>query len=213
MKSAANTFYEDDVVNAPSSSLAILKNFRSFKSRTPYVFALSDYVNIVSDSSPYLKESIIDHERNDYENIFNEARVDKLKKEYTGRLIRLLNDEYFEYGYENECDHLVKEQMGINALATKEWLNTIFIENFDDPTIAIGILRLIARFDHDVISPHGITMVIAGLSHSDIEVRECCIRAVESWKSIQHLHILKSIETGEKWLNDYRDSVIKYIQI
>lgn len=148
----------------------------------------------------------------DYVNTLNKRRASFLEKEFTEKLLILLKEEHFEYGYENKCDLLVREQMEINSSVTREWLNKIFNENFDKPFVLVGILRLISRFQYEEISPEGTCMAIASLSHKNLEVKECGIRAFENWESINHLPILQNIFVEKKWLRDYLEKVINNIE-
>lgn len=62
------------------------------------------------------------------ENILNKARLNQLKREFTNTLINYIKEENFEFGYKTKADQLVEHYFKINALAVKEWLNTIFIQ-------------------------------------------------------------------------------------
>lgn len=202
----ANILNEPDVVFSTSSSFANPQAKQPIKKTTSDKVFFRSIFQIDTNAG-------FDSEIDSYENILNRERANKLKKDFAKRLIQLLNDEYFEYGFENACDLLVKEQMSINASVTRECLNTIFIENFGNPVIVIGILRLVARFENEVISPEGVTMATSAIAHKDGEICDCGIRAFESWGSYQHLPILRNIEPKEDWLKDYLNSVIKNIEM
>jgi len=146
------------------------------------------------------------------ENVINKKRSLQLEKEFTQKLLHYLREDEFEYGFENRADLLVKNQMKNNLLATKEWLNKIYVNNFKNPEILIGILRLVARIDIDEISPEGKTMAIAALAHKNLEVQECGIRAFESWGTLDSLDILHNVKVQSEWLQDYLLQVIENIE-
>lgn len=146
------------------------------------------------------------------ENIINKRRGIKLEKEFTNKLLHYLKEDEFEYGFTNRADLLIKEQMNINNLATKEWLSKLYVSNFNNADILIGILRLISRQNVDEISPEGKTMAIGALSHKNSEVQECGIRVFESWGTLDSLKILENVEVKSKWLKDYLTQVIENIQ-
>jgi len=202
----AKILNEPDVELSTSSSLANPQAKQPIKKSTSSGSLFQQGFHIETNAG-------FNSEMDSYENIVNRERANKLKKDFAKRLIQLLNDEYFEYGFENACDLLVKEQMSINASVTRECLNTIFIENFGNPVIVIGILRLVARFENEVISPEGVTMATSAIAHKDGEICDCGIRAFESWGSYQHLPILRNIEPKEDWLKGYLNSVIKNIEM
>lgn len=146
------------------------------------------------------------------ENGLNKRRSLQLERDFTQKLLHFISEDDFEYGFENRADSLIKEQMKVNSLATKEWLNKIFISNFHNVDIIIGLLRLIARLDIDEISPEGSTMAIAALSHKNFEVQECGIRAFESWGTLESLEILNSVKVQSEWLQEYLLQVIENIK-
>lgn len=164
-------------------------------------------ISFDSESNILFESSIID------ENSINEKRLLILQKEFTHKLLNIINEEYFEYGYKNQADILIEKQMSINAAATREWLNTIYLNNFSKPEVLMGILRLISRVSYEEILPQGQTMAIAALSHKDSEVQECGIRAFENWNSFENLSLLKNIEPTEDWLKDYLEQVISGIEV
>ena len=146
------------------------------------------------------------------ENLINKKRALQLEKEFTQDLITYLCEDDFEYGYENRADFLVKSQMEVNMLATKEWLNKIYVNNFNKPEVLISILRLVARIQSDCIFPEGKMMAIAALSHKDPIVQECGIRAFESWGTLDSLNILQNVKVSSDWLQEYLDKVIEDIK-
>lgn len=153
-------------------------------------------------------EILIDLDEDSTENKFNKARSNNLDKNYTRQFINLLKEEDFEFGYSTRSEEILNEQLKINALATRNWLNEIFIKNFYDQSIIIGILRIIGRFEPSIIFPQGQTIALAALSHSNDEIKELGIRAFEKWCSIESLEILKSLNVESDWLKEYIEDVI-----
>ena len=99
-----------------------------------------------------------------------------------------------------------------NNLQIKECLDVVFVKNFENPSIITGLLRTLAHFDPDDINPIGVTMALGALKHKNIEVKECAIRAFESWGGEDSLRILENIEESEGWLRNYIDNVIEDIR-
>ncbi len=137
------------------------------------------------------------------ENFVNRRRLLQLKKEFTPQLIHLIVDSDFEYGIESSVDVFIRNQIKKNWLATKSCLSEIFVEHFGHPTILIGLLRSVSRLSYFEISPEGQIMAVAALSHVDIEVRECGIRAFENWGNLHSLIVLENLEVSPPWLQDY----------
>jgi hypothetical protein len=146
------------------------------------------------------------------ENKINLERQEVLKLKFTKDLSKCLEEEEFEFGYKSKSESIIKRQFEINALATKNWLNEIFIENFKNEKILIGLLRILGRFSEEIIFPQGQTMALAALMHKNDEIKELGIRAFENWNSQTSLQILKNIEVEVKWLKDYLSQVIKDLE-
>ena len=142
------------------------------------------------------------------ENYINKKRLDTLKENFTRELIMLIREEEFEYGLDTKADILVRKKMEQNFLATKEWLNTIFIESFTNTRILLGVLIIISRFDYSMIYPEGQIMATAALSHKNPEIQECSVRAFENWGNRESLNILKNLKVSTEWLQEYINEVI-----
>ena len=143
--------------------------------------------------------------RKDYE---SQEQLIKEERLFANEFISFILNEEFEYGIDTEADALVRRYMEPNPLLTKKWINTIFVENSADVSILIGLLRLIARFDYTEILPEGQTMAVAALLHKNTEVKECGVRAFESWGTIESLKILEDLKVGIRWLQEYIDDVV-----
>jgi len=136
------------------------------------------------------------------ENEINAARVQSYN-ELTGQLLTLIEECDLEYGFSTELDSFLINCLLNNALATKDWLNTLFIDHFHDIGVVTGVLRTIAHLEYDEIAPTGPTMALAALNHANAEVKECGIRAFENWGTRESLNYLKEIDVDEAWLKDY----------
>lgn len=142
------------------------------------------------------------------ENTANKNREDYLNKYILPIFISLLREEDFEFGYITRSEEILRDQFKINALATRNWLNEIFLKYFNDEQILIGVLRIIGRFSEQMIFPQGQTIALASLCHKNDEIKELGIRAFEKWISYDSLNILSKIKTETHWLQEYVDQVI-----
>lgn len=156
------------------------------------------------------KDFQILRENDSTENKINTLRSRVLDKRFTDEFLSILREEDFEFGFISRSEELLNEQLRINALATRNWLNELFIKYFSDEVIIIGILRIIGRFEPNQIFPQGQTIALAALNHSNIEIKELGIRAFEKWGSHESLEILKNIQVDTPpWLKEYIEDVIK----
>jgi len=130
------------------------------------------------------------------------------KEKFVNRFLQLLNAVEFEFGYKTPADDYIQDALNTYETFAREWLNELFLQNFECPRILSAILRVIAHFDYYQMYPQGITIAIAATKHADVEVQECGIRCFENWESPESIPILKSITLPENWLNDYLQDVI-----
>ena len=163
------------------------------------------FVRRYSESDFEEKLTVSSSLRKDYE---SQEQLIEEERLFANELISLILNEEFEYGIDTKADALVRRYMELNPLLTKEWINTIFLENFADVLILVGLLRIIARLDYTEIFPQGQTMALAVLAHENTEVTECGIRAFESWGTIESLKILENLKVGIRWLQEYIDNVV-----
>jgi hypothetical protein len=148
------------------------------------------------------------------ENMVNNNRISILEG-FTERFISTILEENFEYGIASKAHVLVKEQMRINAGATKEWLNGIYVKNFHENNIRIliGILQVISRFREEELHPTGQTMALASLSHKEEVVQETAIRVFESWGGKDSLKTLENVSVSSSWVKEYLNEVISDLKL
>jgi len=162
---------------------------------------VSSLLNFIQSNAAHI--SIVD------ENYINQSRLLKLQNQFTPKLLNLILESDFEYGIDSQVDVFIRTQMKQNSLATKHWLNDMFVKNFPNPVILVGILHIISRLSYDEVYPEGQLMATTAFSHSNFEVQECGVRAFESWGTLQSLRILNYVEVATPWLQDYINEVVK----
>lgn len=144
--------------------------------------------------------------------VYDEKLNIQAKKVFVDKIIKLIKEGDFEFGYENKIDEFVDTHIKKNGSLTKEWLNDIYLKNYSNKTILLGILRIFSRMDLKYANPQGPTMALGVLSNSDSEIVEMGIRAFENWSSYGHIKVLKQLQLPEGWLNEYLISVVKNLE-
>ncbi len=147
-----------------------------------------------------------------YANYLLCKRIAQLDIEFTPQLLRIIKETPFEYGISSDIDLFIHELISANCAATMFWLNNVFLENYHNPIIIVGLLRIIARLNYDDIAPIGLTMALAAIPHKNTRVQECAIRAIEAWADVSSLPILMALKVQIPWLQDYINKVIIYLQ-
>lgn len=130
----------------------------------------------------------------------------------TNKFISMVNEDIFEFGYISNSERFINDLISNSQFDAKQWLESVFMSNFDNTKIIIGILHVISHFKYKIISPQGQVMALSALIHKNIEVRECAIRAFENWGHVDSLRVLKSIKCDEKWLFDYVQQIISDLE-
>ena len=146
------------------------------------------------------------------ENRLNAQRLKRFRTDFSSKFLQLLREQDFEYGVDTPADELVRKCFHENEAISKEWINNLFVENFNDQTVLMGILRVLSHFNYQEVVPQGPTVALAALANKSAEVRECGIRAFENWGSLHSLKVLKNVNCEEKWLEDYLKQVIADLQ-
>jgi len=146
------------------------------------------------------------------ENAANRERLRQFQSAHTARFLQLASETDFEYGYTSSLDLFLQERIRENHSITKEWLNAIFIDGFESVPIATATLRALAHLDYALVAPQGPTIALSALTHRSPEVRECGIRAFESWGTLDCLRILKSVTRQEPWMQQYLEKVISDLE-
>ncbi|MDE0471718.1 MAG: hypothetical protein OXH57_07230 [Ekhidna sp.] len=143
------------------------------------------------------------------ENAINEKRMRFLKEKVTPQLLSFIKEEDFEFGQKSESIMLVEKQLHINAIATKNWFNQLYLNYFrTDRKILLSLLRIVEYLDKELLFPTGQTMAISALVHSNDEVKELGVRILENWCSVESYEILKNIKVDTRWLQQYINQVI-----
>lgn len=169
-------------------------------SGTVYGTALEEIIDL-SDSSTL-----------ESENILNRRRLRKFKENYSKELLHIIFEQDFEYGFDSAADKFVRELMKQNEAVTREWLNSVYVENYHDVRVVIGLLQIISHLQYHEIYPQGLTMALAALAHANSEARECGIRSFENWGTIDSLSVLRTVECAESWLQEYLRQVINDLE-
>jgi len=193
-----------------SSSVDYLSKESDYNLLIKYEFDEASIVSIPKQRNTVIKKISIVETNNatSIENKLNNKRLSELEQKFSKQLISHILEDDFEYGMDYKAHIIVKEQMKVNSTVTKDWLNRIFVNNFHNSEILIGILHIIARFEKEEIYPIGETIALASLSHKDEIVKENAIRAFENWGGLGSLKLLEKVSVSSEWVKKYLDEVI-----
>jgi len=123
----------------------------------------------------------------------------------------IINDD-FEFINTSSSERLTRKFLDRDPGQTSTALTELLMENYSNIKIVTGLLQIVSHFEYDEIKPAGPMMATATISHKNLEVRECAIRAFENWASMESLSLLEHTEAHPAWLQDYLTQVIMDIR-
>lgn len=142
----------------------------------------------------------------------NRSAKGLLREIFINKFSQLLQDSNFEFGFSTPAEEYIRDVLSLYGPFVREWINELFIQNYDNPFILSVILRVIAHFDYQQMYPQGPTMAIAAARHKDTDVRECAVRCFENWESSDSLKILRNISFSDNYLQKYLEDVIAELE-
>lgn len=131
------------------------------------------------------------------------------EKDFKFEVIYTLIEEPIEDGYSHPAENIIEETIKTYPLYAGNWVQSLYIDNLNNYTLAAGILRCIGRLNPNITQPWGSIMAIGALLHFDVEVREAAVRAIEMWEDPTIIGYLERREEKVPWLADYIKQVIK----
>jgi hypothetical protein len=131
------------------------------------------------------------------------------EKEFKYEVVHALNEESIEDGYSHPAENILKETIMMCLPYAVTWIQSLYIENINNHKLAAGILRCIGRLNSNMTKPWGSIMVTGALFHSNVEVREAAVRAIEMWEDYSIIEYLEQREEKVPWLSNYIKQVIK----
>ncbi len=182
--------------------MATQSNFYKFSNTlyNPFGFAsmLKEENTIISERKASFKSNIEfkKHIENKFQNVF----------------VSTLKNQELEIDYKNQIEFLLEKLFLENEFVTKDWLNEIYVSNYNDTKFLINILKIIGNLDKKLLKSFGIVISGSALVHKNVEVKEMAIRVFENWNTIESYTFLKNCSLVPKWLNDYKNEVLANIE-
>jgi predicted transcriptional regulator len=126
--------------------------------------------------------------------------------------VSTLKSQELEIDYKNNIEFLLEELFIENEFVAKDWLNEIYISNYNDTKFLINILKIIGNLDKKLLKSFGIVISGSALIHKSVEVKEMAIRVFENWNTVESYTFLKNCTLTPKWLDDYKNEVLVNIE-
>lgn len=134
-------------------------------------------------------------------------------KEYENTILSIISTDEYEDGVISNSERFIKEKLSIQS---KEYildaLMQIYISKYDDEHVLLGVMEMISCMKYDEAEPKGQIMALGLLQHKNIYLRDRAIQVYEQWNSKKGISALKNLRCDQKWLQDYVDKAIKYLE-
>ena len=167
----------------------------------------------VKEISGYSSNSVqISYKNEDIEKAVLRIRDMKIERAVTEITNLISKDEYIDGEISSSEKYMEEAYRSDDFDCVKEALMKVYTKYYSDSDTVSGILMMISRVPYDSVDPQGTLMALGLLTHKDLEVRDKAIQCFERWNSKKGLGILKNIECSPKWLQDYAEKVIEYIE-
>ncbi|UTP16718.1 hypothetical protein [Escherichia coli] len=127
-------------------------------------------------------------------------------------LLYLKSENYIE-------GEITKTQIYLESLSEKNKL--LFLEVFQRVWVSIyyspeylrNFLYIAASMDYELMKDRADVLILGCSAHEDVLVQEAAIRAFESWENPEHASHLRAMRKfNEKWIEDYRQSTINFLE-
>ncbi|MBD3308639.1 hypothetical protein GF339_19675 [candidate division KSB3 bacterium] len=128
---------------------------------------------------------------------------------FRNELLYAIQSEPIEDGYTHPGEHVITKALHSAKKTAIYWIQGIFHDNWRYPNIVASILRLLGRLSPKIADPWAHILVINGVIHPSIEVRDAAIRAIELWNDPRFVDFLTAHRVEQvPWLAKYFDEVI-----
>lgn len=133
-------------------------------------------------------------------------------KEFTAEFYRTIEHDYFEFGVTANIERMVEKWLARDLQTTQLALAQIFQDNPRAEKVIIGVLKIIAHVDSELLQPMNRAVACSALSLPSVEVRECAVRAYEYWGRSDFMVDLEMRPLTPAWLEEYKQTVIAEAQ-
>lgn len=149
-----------------------------------------------------------------YDEVKNQEREhDQIIKLLEKKLTKVLKDYSLESEMLSQAEEMVCEVADKYPLRLLgEALTSIYIRCYDQQNVIAGICCSLERFDATEVSPWGQSIVIGLVNHKSDLVKERVISLIENWGDVSLLKVLKNIDISSKWMREYVNGVIAYLE-
>lgn len=138
---------------------------------------------------------------------------DEIVNIYINAILSVIVSDEFEDGEISNSERYMKNNM---TLETKDYildaLMKIYMDRYNDEHVLLGVMEMVSCMKYEDVEPKGQIMALGLLQHENIYLRDRAIQVYEQWNSKKGITVLKTLKCDQKWLQDYLDKVIEYLE-
>lgn len=138
---------------------------------------------------------------------------DEIVKTYINAILSVIVSDEFEDGEISNSERYMKKNM---TFETKDYildaLMKTYMDKYNDEHVLLGVMEMISCVKYEDVEPQGQIMALGLLQHENIYLRDRAIQVYEQWNSRKGINVLKALKCDQKWLQDYVDKVIEYLE-
>ncbi|HDH1413847.1 TPA: hypothetical protein PIT84_001325 [Klebsiella quasipneumoniae subsp. similipneumoniae] len=146
-------------------------------------------------------------------NFLDSNASEREKKLSIGMLIDLLKSEDYVEGEITKCQLFLESLYEKDENLFGEVFQNVWLSLYSNSYELRKYLCVASSLEYEILKDKADVLILGGASHKDPLVNEAALRAAEAWsdpKFLIYLHELREFEF--EWLNDYKKSVIEYLE-
>jgi len=130
------------------------------------------------------------------------------KPAFITNLISAIMDQPVEDGYFHPGEEILKKALVEEKQSFGKWMIWL-VKKEPNSSLAADIVKLAGRLEASENQPWYLELAKIALSHSEVEVRDAGVQALELWATVEAVNLLKGHNDSSPWLKEYIERIIK----
>lgn len=140
--------------------------------------------------------------------VVSKESFDEAAQSVYSRLLHAFQEEPVEDGISHAGEQVLERMCNMLDTKASGYIRS-WVIHCENPTIGASILRLVGRLDIPFTETWRKEVIGVVLKHSDVEMRDAAVQAVELWDDQFAIDLLKRHKEKVGWLRDYIQRVIR----
>lgn len=139
--------------------------------------------------------------------------LEKCKNKYEDLFLNTIINEYIEEGYISNSQKLfeiISDEFG--KVISILFMQSIYVKNALNSKVVKSLLYIMSEVNSNDLREPAAGIIAFALSNKDYEIKDLALQCFEKWKDTQYLDLLKSMDMGVAYLNDYLKHIIDVME-